>query len=149
MTIMNEKVWLAFLSSPSLIQGRTDVQVKQYVGVFWGTYDDVRQYLSERYERSAPNIVLKDLNTEMKRIQIPLGIEATPIEALGLSVRASNGLKRAHMLYLIDILGKTAEDFRRCRNVGKLLADEIVLKRDEYLQSHEFPTELQNNSEKE
>ena len=55
-------------------------------------------------------------------VYIPNG---TPIEELNLSVRASNGLKRAQIMTVDGILGKSSADLYKMRNMGVKSVKEI------------------------
>ena len=53
------------------------------------------------------------------------------IEELELSVRASNGLKRASINTVGDLIGKTREEMSKIRNLGQKSLEEIELKLNE------------------
>ena len=57
---------------------------------------------------------------------ILLGSTAIPIEALGLSVRSFNCLKRAKINTAQELMGKTEEELLSIRNLGRKSAEEIA-----------------------
>ena len=53
------------------------------------------------------------------------------IEEMELSVRASNGLKRANINTVSDLIGKTREEMSKIRNLGQKSLEEIERKLNE------------------
>ena len=63
------------------------------------------------------------------------------IEELELSVRASNGLKRANINTLGDLIQKTREEMSKIRNLGQKSLEEIENKLKEYDLTFKNPEE--------
>jgi len=63
------------------------------------------------------------------------------IEELELSVRASNGLKRANINTVGDLVEKTREEMGKIRNLGQKSLDEIERKLKELGLSFKKPEE--------
>lgn len=72
-------------------------------------------------------------NTEIMVVKSENGKEKVlemTVEELDLSVRSFNCLKRAGINTVEDLIGKTAEDMMKVRNLGRKSLDEVVAKLD-------------------
>jgi len=80
--------------------------------------------LFSEMDDSHPEIEILVEKEEEKKDKIP----DMPIEELELSVRASNGLKRANINTVGDLVEKTREEMGKIRNLGQKSLDEIEAK---------------------
>lgn len=80
--------------------------------------------LFSEMDDSHPEIEMLVEKEEEKKDKIP----DMPIEELELSVRASNGLKRANINTVGDLVEKTREEMGKIRNLGQKSLDEIEAK---------------------
>ena len=80
--------------------------------------------LFSEMDDSHPEIEILVEKEEEKKDKIP----DMPIEELELSVRASNGLKRANINTVGDLVERTREEMSKIRNLGQKSLDEIESK---------------------
>ena len=118
---------------------RASVPISQLIGVFAGSQADVAEYLTDLYGADANKMILKDITKVAFQVHASYeGIESTPIDRLGLSLRTCNSLKRAKINYLGDLMGKSEGDLRALPCIGPFTAREILTARKSYLNQHGY-----------
>lgn len=132
---MRGKTWLAFADNPAnSYAANTVIPTRMFIGAFAGDLPAVRQHLSETYGAKAQQIIVRELDAEVCTVPpVYGGIEAVPIDALSLTARSRNALKRMSLFYLGDLMGKDMSDFMALKCIGQRSAEEIICKRDAYL----------------
>lgn len=96
--------------------------------------EEIKHLLEYGYLGSG-TVYLKTIMDRYKlsiKIRKPKSNDDRDIEALDLSLRTYNCLKRAEIYKISDLIGKTEEDLMRVRNLGKKGLEEVITKMQEF-----------------
>lgn len=147
---MEEKIWLAFLAGTTNDKVfDTDTPIRQYIGAFSGSLQNVQAHLAKVYGATSKKIVLKDVETEFVNLRVPYeGVDALSINVLRLQPDVRWALRKAKRLQLGDLTGKSFDDFCKTGALGKKGISDINAQREDFVYRHQLLNEERRNGRK-